>query len=197
MGQMEVVAEQVSEGVSEGVAEQYITVHMSDGTSSRIPLLQTSDMFNFDYLPRLAFLHASDLRNEPFWGIDLESSVMPVGDDVGRMLDNGYISESICIRHIGVLGDSGIDVGYGVFAEVDIKKGSFIGEYVGVVFQSSSESDSCYALNYPCKVGGYVIDSNESGNIIRMVNHSDNFNSSFQNVFHDNLVHVICVSENI
>jgi SET domain-containing protein len=65
------------------------------------------------------------------------------------------------------------------------------------VFQSSSESDSCYALNYPCKVGGYVIDSNESGNIIRMVNHSDNFNSSFQNVFHDNLVHVICVSENM
>lgn len=176
------------------VEDSLITVYSKGGCTERILLSSTGELFGFDYVARLSFLHASDLRNMPYWGIDLESSVETAGDQVGEMLDRGHICHSICIRYIGVHAESGIDVGYGVFAEKDIEKGSFIGEYVGVVFQSSSTSSSCYALNYPCKTGGYVVDSNDTGNIIRMVNHSENHNCNFQNIFHDSLMHAICVS---
>lgn len=177
------------------VEDRFITVYNKDGSIDRIHVGMTGETFGFDYVHRLVFLHSSDLRNVPYWGIDLESSVEVAGDHMAEMLDTGHISDSISIRYIGVHETSGIDIGYGVFAETDIEKGTLIGEYVGVVFQASKESSSCYALNYPCKVGGYVIDSNETGNIIRMVNHSDNHNSSFRNIFHDHLVHVICVSQ--
>lgn len=176
------------------VDDQFLTVHDDKGKSHHVCLSDTAEIFGFQYMHRLAFLHAADLRNIPFWGIDLDSNISEAEDEVGELLDRAHVCESICIKYIGVIGDSGIDVGYGVFADKDIKQGTFIGEYVGIVFQSSTLSESCYALNYPCKEGGYVIDSNEVGNILRMVNHSDDFNCSFQNVFHDNLVHVICVS---
>lgn len=175
-------------------ADSYITVHNKDGSSDRILLSLTGEIFNFDYIHRLTFLHSGDLRNAPYWSIDFDSTLPVAGKGIGDLLDTGHICESICIRHVGVLDDSGIDVGYGIFAEKDILKGTFIGEYVGVVSEASATSSSCYALNYPCKMGGYTIDSNDTGNIIRMINHSNNHNSCFQNVVHDNLVHVICVS---
>lgn len=174
--------------------DRHITVYDKDGSTDRILLSLTGELFGFDYVHRLMFLHASDLRNIPYWGIDLESTVEVAGKEMAEMLDRGHICDSVSIRHIGVHGESGIDIGYGMFAEEDISKGTFIGEYVGVVLQSSTTSSSCYALNYPCREGGYVIDSKETGNIMRMVNHSDNHNSIFQNIYHDNLVHVICVS---
>jgi hypothetical protein len=190
LGQIQVLAEDDVTNIEDFL----ITVYDKDGSIGHILLSATGEKFGFDYIHRLAFLHSTDLRNIPYWGIDLESSVALAEADMGDMLDRGHINSSISIRYIGVLGDSGVDVGYGIFAEEEIKMGTLIGEYVGVVFQASTSSSSCYALNYPCKVGGYVIDSNETGNIIRMVNHSDNHNSSFQNIFHDNMMHVICVS---
>ena len=174
--------------------DNFIAVYDKNGAIDNMPLKATGARFGFEYSPRLTFLHCKDLRNIPYWGLDTESNLEIAGDELGGLIDRGHINSLLDIRHIGVVGNSGIDVGYGVYAADDIKAGTFLGEYVGVVMQTPPDSSSCYALNYPCKVGGYVIDSNDTGNIIRMINHSDNYNSSFRSVLHDSLIHVICVS---
>ena len=174
--------------------DNIINVYNNDGTKESLRLSRIGEKFGFIYESRLVFLHSSDLRNMLFWGIDIEDDIIKANKEVGDMLDRGYINESICIRHVGVVGDDGVDVGFGIFAENTIKEGAIIGEYVGVVWKCPSCSNSCYALDYPSKDGGYMIDALEMGNVIRMINHSEKFNCTFKSYSHNNMIHIICVS---
>ena len=69
-------------------------------------------------------------------------------------------------------------LGYGVFADEDLEKDSFVGEYVGIVRPLcriySKENEYCF--HYPTKFWSMeylVIDSLKVGNELRFVNHSD------------------------
>ena len=86
----------------------------------------------------------------------------------------GYVVDSI-VKWI----DPGM--GYGLFADQNIRKGDYIGEYVGVVRWLSSLKPNLneYCFLYPTRfftLNYYVIDSLKAGNEIRFVNHSDNPN---------------------
>lgn len=83
-------------------------------------------------------------------------------------------------------------VGYGVFASKDIKRGNFVGEYTGVIRSVESVRDvraSAYSWSYPIdpKFNGASssrrqnqqmwLDAKYEGNEMRFVNHSDNPNT--------------------
>jgi len=77
--------------------------------------------------------------------------------------------------------------GFGLFAQVDIGKGSLITEYVGEVCTSREcelRLESTYVLEkhkyLMCVAGGLFIDATRRGNLARFLNHSCEPNSDFQ-----------------
>lgn len=95
--------------------------------------------------------------------------------------------------YIAFIGD---DVGHGVFAEENIKKGQMIGEYTGIVKPvnfSNRVEDFDYAWGFPHPTK-YVIDSKDAGNFTRFVNHSNHPNVEMMYVPIDNKWHLIYVA---
>ncbi len=69
-------------------------------------------------------------------------------------------------------------LGYGILAEKEIVKGSFVGEYTGVVRQllRLQQNQNAYCLHYPTRFWSrqyMVIDALQEGNLMRFMNHSD------------------------
>lgn len=79
--------------------------------------------------------------------------------------------------------------GFGLFAKIDIPKETFICEYVGEIIKRPEmikrvqQKDGRFMLDIRTENGKLVahIDSNKMGNCSRMINHSCNPNSSFDN----------------
>lgn len=70
------------------------------------------------------------------------------------------------------------EIGYGVFAEVDIREGSFIGEYTGIVrrLYRKHPDHNAYCFHYPTclwSIKYYAVDALRDGNLLRFINHSD------------------------
>lgn len=83
----------------------------------------------------------------------------------------------------------GVDVGHGLFSDAGIAAGSFIAEYVGVLYARRG-APSAYSLFYPCHDGSYEVDAAEYGNVCRFVNHSSTrCNAAYKHVLHQ----VMCV----
>jgi hypothetical protein len=158
----------------------------------QILLQNLGEYFGFEYSPFLQYLHESCLRNYPHWGLDPDAPLLSTFcEDISQDLIFGKIHGDVYLREIGVV--CGIDVGYGVFASAPIRINEFIGEYVGVVMESSTSCSSSYCLNYPAADRSFVINAREIGNLIRFVNHSPSPNSSFQPFMFEGIVHVLCV----
>lgn len=73
------------------------------------------------------------------------------------------------------------DFGYGLFAEKDLAKGDFLGEYTGELRLLSRwrAEQNGYCLHYHTKwwsLKYFVIDAMLSGNLMRFINHSDSPN---------------------
>ena len=97
--------------------------------------------------------------------------------------------------------------GLGVFTEVDIPRGAFIGEYVGEVIsstqakhrlQSLAEDEACYVMVVKEHVSsGRVlttnVDATLKGNIMRFVNHSCSPNMALVPVRADSIVPRLCL----
>jgi hypothetical protein len=91
-------------------------------------------------------------------------------------------------------------VGFGLFANTDIKAGEFIGEYTGDLVEELD--DGSYAWNYPSKefykdelnIPNLSMDAKYAGNGIRFSNHSENHNASTHYVFVDGILRVIYVA---
>lgn len=67
------------------------------------------------------------------------------------------------------------EVGCGIFAAEDIKKGQMIGEYTGIVKRvnfSEKKEDFDYAWGFPPPTK-FIIDSKDAGNFTRFINHSN------------------------
>ena len=170
-------------------------VSLSKGTSE-LCLHELGEYFGFEYSPRLHYLHESSLRNYFHWGLDSDASLMNTlpQSSVSESLCLGRIHPHVYLKEIGEV--KGINVGYGVFATMPIPCNEFIGEYVGVVMESSTAVTSCsYSLNYPSADKSFVISAKEIGNLIRFVNHSPSPNASFQPFISEGIVHVLCVSD--
>jgi hypothetical protein len=170
-------------------------VSLSKGTCD-IWLHQLGEYFGFEYSPFLHYLHESSLRNYSYWGLDCDALLLNTLDekDISESLSIGKIHPHVYLQEIGEI--NGINVGFGVFAARSIPCHEFIGEYVGVVMESSTAISSCsYSLNYPSADKSYVVSAKEIGNLIRFVNHSPSPNASFQPFMSEGIVHVLCVSD--
>lgn len=87
-------------------------------------------------------------------------------------------------------------LGYGLFAEKEIKAWEFVGEYAGVLRRRypifGNINDYCFL--YPTHVfymGKHMIDGQDKGNEIRYANHSDDPNCESISIFSDGLFHII------
>ncbi len=87
-------------------------------------------------------------------------------------------------------------VGHGVFAQQNIKKGHMIGEYTGIVKHvnfSNKKEDYDYAWGFP-PPAKFVIDSTHAGNFTRFINHCNNHNVDMVYVPINNRWHLIYVA---
>lgn len=82
------------------------------------------------------------------------------------------------------------EMGYGVFANSDIKQGDLVGEYAGIIDDKSNTTDTTWAWSYPSKeykkeleLPSIVIDGKMAGNVLRFVNHSDDPNTVVKRIF--------------
>ena len=89
-------------------------------------------------------------------------------------------------------------VGYGVFANEDLRPNTFVGEYTGKIVDSKDHRTTTYLFDYPvtCSTNPncqYVIDAQLAGNETRFVNDSgESSNCKIMNfVGLDSLVHVV------
>ena len=88
------------------------------------------------------------------------------------------------------------DVGYGIFAAQDIKKGELIGEYTGIVKPvdfSKKKEDFDYAWGFP-PPAKFVVDSKDAGNFTRFINHSNTPNVSMVYVLINNRWHLAYIA---
>ena len=197
----------------ESIHQRRIKFRDSTGLISDSTYEELASRFNFQYTPYLIFLHEKELRNSFLNTPELvEQSTTREdfdGHQIEELLNNGDICSMISVQHVGMI--DGIDVGFGVFAEQDISVGSFLGEYVGIVFATPNSSSSLqhsndsnnggdkleYTCQFPSCDNGLGINAIECGNIIRFVNHSVKPNAILKSFCDKNgQMHVLCVSNN-
>lgn len=166
-----------------------------DGIERVISLFELGTTLHFEYITHIQIEHESDFRNILFWGLDFPNE-FATADSVGvtKDLSEGAVHQSLCVKYIGI--KNGVDVGYGVFAKDLITSGSFIGEYVGVLCNTTSATNN-YSVNYPCADGAHEINAKHLGNITRLINHSKDPNAKFVNISLNGIFHVVCVSETL
>ena len=91
------------------------------------------------------------------------------------------------------------EIGYGTFANSDIKKHQLIGEYTGLIH--ADRGDSTWAWDYPADgfkselhIPAASLDAKYKGNGLRFLNHHDNANVSTVNLFSEGLIRILCVA---
>lgn len=161
-----------------------------------IPELETH--LNFTYLPQISFETEADkeeilqrgLEKQKNGGISKESEKL--GKKFMKKIDASYIPK-VSIRWIKE------SVGYGLFSEEEIKKGSYVGEYTGIVRRNDRRyfeplNNYCYEYPVPDDIGrSFVIDATE-GNLTRFINHSSTPNLKPIHVFYDGFYHLIFIA---
>lgn len=90
----------------------------------------------------------------------------------------------------------GDDIGYGLFTEEPLDKGTIIGELTGTVrrLHRWHPDTNPYCFLYPTRLWSlcfYVIDSQDVGNELRFINHSDHPNLEPQWVIDRELLHLL------
>lgn len=92
----------------------------------------------------------------------------------------------------------GEKVGWGLFAEKDLGKEAFVGEYTGIVRKNDEHGTiNNYLYGYPVldDIGRqYVVDAKVEGNLLRFINHSKTPNLKPLYAFLDGFYHVILLT---
>ena len=185
------------------------------GSGQWLTMAELGELFLFEPVESLLFLHEADLRHVVF---EAEYSTEVLPDFLTQTIIDGllldqpkirteelvcasasatlaatHVNPNVYIKRVGIVDEC--DVGHGLFALKDLPKGQFIGEYLGIVQRSSRENcNTAYSLSYPSSDGKLEINAAEYGNIIRFVNHSQEPNGAFIRVLLDGMIHVACVS---
>ncbi|PIS00253.1 MAG: hypothetical protein COT84_08595 [Chlamydiae bacterium CG10_big_fil_rev_8_21_14_0_10_35_9] len=88
--------------------------------------------------------------------------------------------------------------GFGLFAEENINKNTFLGEYVGLVrpHKASQDKANAYLVKYPVRhfFSRLVIDASKLGNHTRFINHSRTPNCQMFSVIRNKIPRMIFVS---
>lgn len=162
-----------------------------DGTSRVLSLLELSNTLRFAYTTHLSFMEERDFRIMPVtWGLtnfsdDTMTAISPTAHQLGIVdeLERGELCSEMYIKYIDPT------LGYGLFSSTSLRCDTFIGEYVGIVLCTQQPGE--YSLNFPCLDGGHEINAQDTGNLVRFINHSRTPNASFQNVYHEGVIHTV------
>lgn len=157
-----------------------IKVQLKDEPVRLMTLHAFEEHFKFKYRHFLTFTSDESfqnvVRNCPYWfkwqwlfGRDdeLEASLK-------KQVAGGQIAK-VYVKWIDPVFE------YGLFADTNLAKNAFIGEYTGVVkrvFRKNPDING-YCFHYPTRFFSfhyYVIDALSDGNLMRFVNHSDDPN---------------------
>jgi hypothetical protein len=127
-----------------------------------------------------------------WYGLDCD--LPKVGPEWGDKLDTGSPCNSAYIAEVAALETAVEDGGWGVFASsTSIAEGSFIGEYAGMVHDSSKWSNYyCTCRSLYARVLG--VDAKEYGCIGQCVNHSEHPNATFKQMIHREMLRVVIVT---
>lgn len=87
---------------------------------------------------------------------------------------------------------------YGVIANENLAKGTYIGEYTGVIRKRTrKDKNNFYSFEYAVGDGWespYIIDAREKGNFTRFINHSQFPNLEPISVYFEDAMHVILIA---
>lgn len=89
------------------------------------------------------------------------------------------------------------EIGYGVFATRPIPKGTYIGEYMGIVRERFfwKKQDNPYAFEYPASAFKKIyIDASRNGNITRFINHKLPPNVEPTALLAGGVLHIVLIS---
>lgn len=152
-------------------------------------------IFHVKYLPTLQFqpvtLHEKAMKNIP-WLL----RYTPLGQEhreLGILYREQLIAGQVANVAIEWIDD---EIGYGLFARVDLPPQSFVGEYTGIVRQIMRLYPDLngYCIHYPTKFFSYnylLIDAQRAGNEMRFVNHSDDPNLKPMCIIDSGLQHIV------
>mmetsp|Transcript_16112 Transcript_16112/g.49244 ORF Transcript_16112/g.49244 Transcript_16112/m.49244 type:complete len:190 (-) Transcript_16112:329-898(-) len=85
----------------------------------------------------------------------------------------------------------GIDCGLGLYALEPLPRGTFVGEYTGVLTTGSAANS--YSCNYPSYAGDAQVSALRYGNHVRCINHSATPNVKFIPVMHGGIPRIVAV----
>jgi len=123
----------------------------------------------------LEYLNETVVEYTPILGMNQKSSERYLEDVHGndiltKKYGSAIASQSLIPMSIRWLGK---DIGYGIFAEIDLFPGDFIGVYGGIVDDRALIDDKDYAWAYPCQTlegGRTTLDGAKKGNELRFIN---------------------------
>ena len=105
-------------------------------------------------------------------------------------------SENFCLISKVYLKKIDSEIGLGLFAKKPIKKGSFIGEFTGIVRKRTQSlvNKNDYLMRYSLEKKKFVIDAEKKGNFSRFINHSFHPNLFVTSAFIDGLLHKVFIA---
>ena len=152
-------------------------------------------LINFTYLDQNSFESLKDqemLREKGLTQLannEIDLQIIALGKNYIDKIRNAYIPNV----SINFINDR---VGYGLFTQEDIPKGSYVGEYTGIVRKNNYHDFNDYLYKYPVLDNikrNYVIDAS-SGSLTRFINHSFHPNLQPIHIFYDGFYHLIFIA---
>lgn len=167
-------------------------------TTKQYDPVQFEEKFGLRYLSHLHFatypLLQKAIRNCP-WIIKstaLGEENRTLGMQYQEQISSGYVAD-VTIRWINET------IGYGLFANEEMAKGTYIGEYTGQVRRMSRVRPdyNAYCFHYPTRLWSwnyFVIDAQHEGNELRFINHSPQPNLQPVCLFDRGLLHLAFIT---
>lgn len=152
----------------------------------------------FHYLDHNGFESPEDRAKIEKKGIEkfeqgnVTQEALMLGQCFAGKIRDGYFP-SVSIRWVSE------SVGYGLFCEEEIKSGSFVGEYTGIVRENNRryiESINNYCYEYPVfdSIGRSLVIDATQGNLMRFINHSNTPNLKPAYAFINGFYHCIFIA---
>jgi len=155
-------------------------------------LEELQKQLNFQYLSKNSFENKRRIKalGMAKWKKgEINEEALSLGERFHSQIKAAYIP-SVSVRWINE------QVGHGLFAEIDIEEGAYVGEYTGHVRENNQRyfkplNNYCYEYPVPDDIGrSHVIDAT-SGNLTRFINHSYTPNLRPVHAFYEGFYHLI------
>ncbi len=148
--------------------------------------------FHFYYTPFMRFPNNDSwILGEKVKHITIEEEWIEYGKHYHQELINAYMPPS-SIRFVSE------EIGFGLFTDIDLEKGAYVGEYTGLFTENDPYSkmlDYSFRLPVPDYIGrDHSIDAEEWGNHTRFINHSFKPNLKPTYAYFRGLLHPILIA---